>query len=66
MAKQRPEPPSPFLQDPRDLMARSIARAVESPIEAVRAINIAAAIHQAEIAKASGLPLTRPTPKRDR
>lgn len=47
-------------------MARSIARAVESPIEAVRAINIAAAIHQAEIAKASGLPLTRPTPKRDR
>ncbi|MBD8547044.1 hypothetical protein [Sphingomonas sp. CFBP 8760] len=47
--------PSPFLDDPRDKMRRHIAEAVASPIEAVRAIHIRAAEHQAALARASGL-----------
>lgn len=46
---------SPFLDDPRDMMRRHIARAVASPIEEVRAINLRAAEHHAALAKASGL-----------
>jgi hypothetical protein len=47
--------PSPFLDDPRDKMRRHVAEAVASPIEAVRAIHIRAAEHQAALARASGL-----------
>lgn len=47
--------PSPFLHDPRDEMRRHVAKAVASPIEAVRAIHIRAAEHQAALARASGL-----------
>jgi hypothetical protein len=47
--------PSPFLHDPRDEMRRHVAQAVASPIEAVRAIHIRAAEHQAALARASGL-----------
>lgn len=46
---------SPFIDDPRVLMRGHIARAVASPMEQVRAINIRAAEHQAALAKASGL-----------
>jgi hypothetical protein len=52
---------SPFIDDPRVLMRGHIARAVASPIEQVRAINIRAAEHQAALAKASGLEM-KPAP----
>lgn len=52
--------PSPFLNDPRDEMRRHVAKAVASPIEAVRAIHIRAAEHQAALARASGLDAARP------
>ena len=52
--------PSPFLNDPRDEMRRHVAKAVASPIEAVRAIHIRAAEHQAALARASGLDGGRP------
>lgn len=46
---------SPFLDDPRDLLARHVALAVASPMEELTAIHIRAAEHQAELARASGL-----------
>jgi hypothetical protein len=49
----------PFLEDPRDVIAEHIARAVSSPLEEVRAIHLRAAEHHAEIARASKLPLKR-------
>lgn len=59
-------PRSPFLNDPRDVLAEQIALAVESPIEEVRAIHIRAAEHQAALAKASALPLDRRRPTRQK
>lgn len=46
----------PFIDDPREVAKRHVARAVESPIEEVRAIHIRAAEHYAEIARDSSLP----------
>lgn len=46
---------NPFIDDPRDVVARHVALAVQSPIEEVRAIHIRTAEHYAEIAKDSGL-----------
>ena len=48
---------SPFINDPREELAKQIALAVASPIEAVRAIHLRAAEQAADLAKASGLPL---------
>lgn len=47
--------PSPFLQDPRDLLTRHVALAVAAPMEELAAMHIRAAEHQAELAAASGL-----------
>jgi len=47
--------PSPFLNDPRDLVTHHLTLAMTTSMEAVAAIHIGAAIHQAELAKASGL-----------
>ncbi len=65
-------PKSPFIDDPREVVKRHVALAVESPIEEVRAIHIRTAEHYTEIAKGSSLPLdtemtkqprhSRPTP----
>jgi len=49
--------PSPFLNDPRDLMTHHLTLAMNTSMQAVAAIHIGAAIHQAELAKASGLDL---------
>lgn len=57
--------PSPFLDDPRDKMRRHVAAAVASPIEAVRAIHIRAAEHQAALARASGLDDAAPPRRSD-
>jgi hypothetical protein len=49
--------PSPFLDDPRDLLTYHVTLAMNSTMQAVAALHISAAIHQAELAKASGLSL---------
>lgn len=49
----------PFIDDPRDVLKRHVALAVESPLEEVRAIHIRTAEHYAEIAKDSSLPLNK-------
>jgi hypothetical protein len=46
-------------------MRRHVAQAVASPIEAVRAIHIRAAEHQAALARASGLDDAPARPARD-
>lgn len=46
---------NPFIDDPRDVAKRHIALAVQSPIEAVRAIHIRTAEHYAAVANDSGL-----------
>ncbi|SFP77278.1 hypothetical protein SAMN04488241_1072 [Sphingomonas rubra] len=51
---------SPFLDDPRDLLAHHVALAVASPMEELAAIHIRAAEHHAELAKASLLTLNAP------
>lgn len=51
-------PKGPFIDDPREVMRQQIALAVASPIEAVRAIHIREAEHQARLADLSGLPLS--------
>ena len=47
---------SPFLNDPREQLARHIAAAVASPITEVRAMHIRAAEHLSELAKENRLP----------
>lgn len=47
--------PSPFLQDPRDLLSQHVALAIESAMPELAAMHIRQAEHQAELAKASGL-----------
>lgn len=51
---------SPFLEDPRDVLARHIALAVDTPMEHLTAIHIDAAVYQAELARANGLCLATP------
>lgn len=51
---------SPFIDDPRDIVQRHVALAIESPIEVVRAIHLDTAEHYAAIARDSGLPLDPP------
>lgn len=46
---------SPFIDDPREAAKRLVKSAVESPMEEVAAIHLEHAIHQAAIAKESGL-----------
>lgn len=53
---------SPFLQDPRDLLTRHVALAIEAPMEELAVLHIKAAEHQAELARASGLELGRERP----
>lgn len=50
-------PTGPFIDDPREVMRQQIALAVASPIEAVRAIHIREAEHQADLARDCGLPI---------
>jgi hypothetical protein len=50
---------SPFIDDPREVVKRHVALAVDSPIEEVRAIHIRTAEHYAEIAKDSNLPFDK-------
>lgn len=46
---------SPFLDDPREAAIRLVKSAMESPMEEVAAIHLEHAIHQAAIARESGL-----------
>lgn len=50
--------PSPFIADPRELFSHHVALAIDSPTEELAAIHIRQAEHQAELAKASGLPIS--------
>ena len=52
--------PSPFLQDPRDLLSQHVALAIAAEMPEIAAIHIRQAEHQAALAKASGLPITAP------
>jgi hypothetical protein len=56
MAEEGVMAPSPFIDDPRDQVARHVSAAVASPIEAVRAMHIKLAGHFADMAKANHLP----------
>jgi len=49
--------PSPFITDPRELFSQHVALAVQSPTEELAAIHIRQAEHDAELAKASVLPI---------
>lgn len=49
--------PSPFLDDPRDLLSHHVTLAMTTPMAQLAAIHIGEAIRQAELARASGLDL---------
>lgn len=53
---------SPVLQDPRNLLTRHVALAIDAPMEELAVSHSKAAEHQAELARASALPLAVPKP----